>query len=135
MSLGPQVPGCRGRRLQFESCYRICASFEVHHECFGPNSQACCQKKMGGLGYLVSTNLPNTNTNLDLNLTGNNVDMLCASRHKVFRFIATSQAVFARTPNCQSRTVRTKGGTGFYADAIRRDERLLKVFRFTTLVA
>jgi len=26
----------------------------------------------------------------------------------------------------QSRTVRTKGGTGFYTDALRRDERLLK---------
>ncbi|KAF8897321.1 hypothetical protein BD779DRAFT_1667319 [Infundibulicybe gibba] len=27
---------------------------------------------------------------------------------------------------CQSRNVRTKGGTGFYTDPIRRDERLLK---------
>ena len=76
------------------------------------------------LGYLVQTNLPN-------NFQPTTV-MFCATRRRVFQVIIPSQGVLSRTPNSHARSIRTKGGTGFYTDALRRDERLLKVFRFTT---
>lgn len=64
--------------------------------------------------------------------------MLCCSRRRVFQLwksykFLTEHKVSAVIPTCrfqQSRTVRTKGGTGFYTDIVRRDERLLKVFHF-----
>jgi len=46
--------------------------------------------------------------------------MFRSSQHTILR------GVFARIRNCQVRTIRTRGGTNIYTDALRRDERLLK---------
>jgi hypothetical protein len=79
------------------------------------------QAEYRSLRYLVPTNFFDKHKH----------HMFRFSQHSVFRAGAPSQGVFSRIQNYQVRTVRTRGGTNIYTDALRRDERLLKVSGLT----
>jgi hypothetical protein len=123
---GPSMNVCK--LLQHICHASLGIQTSIMNVCFS-SSLFTINMEKGGLGYLVSTNLPNTNT-FKFKLDD---DMFNASRNRVFQFVTTSQGASARTQKFQSRTIRTKGGTGFYTDALRRDERLLKVLTSTTV--